>query len=455
MKNQRLTRGLAGLAVASLIAAACGGSDESSDSTDAPTTDPAPTESAGEPEPAPEPADGEAVELDFSTWANPAEEAAFNTIIANYEAANPNVTVNLDVTPPPPDYTNQVDVALAGGTAPDIVRGGFVGMIINWAKADGVIDLAPYLEDGFTDDYQSPALNLMSFDGSPHALPLHQDTIGLFYNKKYFEEAGLTPPATGEECWDRDTFLDNSTNLIDNTDAEIGFSHFYNNGKRYLSMVFDNGGQLYNDELSASQFNEAAAIETIEWTQRWFDEGHVSDGNTMKGSDDILTLFSSGRAAMMMHGFFIMPSLADQMDPAEWGVTHLPCSMRSGADVGGTGIAVTRDAENPEVAADFVKFLTSAESQAIFAADALFIPTRQSVIDAGMTWSSFQTEMEFFANEVMPLINPDQAVTMAQPTFPGINGAMANEIELAWTSGQSAEDTAANIAAAVDEALAG
>jgi multiple sugar transport system substrate-binding protein len=76
------------------------------------------------------------------------------------------------------------------------------------------------------------------------------------------------------------------------------------------------------------------------------------------------------------------------------------------------------------------------------------------VIDAGVEWSTLGEEMDFFASELLPELNPAMARVMALPDFPEIQRVIVDQLELAWTSGQSPEDTAANIAAGVAEAVA-
>jgi multiple sugar transport system substrate-binding protein len=393
------------------------------------------------------------VEISVAVWAGTAEEEGFRGIIERYQAVNPNVTVNLELLPAA-NALEQLDVRLAAGQAPDVVRGGFRGDIVHYAQTGGVIPLTPYLEEGYTDDFLPGAMELMTYQGEVYGLPLNTDTFGLFYNKAYFEQAGITPPASMEECWSYDEFISVAQQLRDNTDADYGFSHLATNGKRWMALLYENGGQLLSDDLTTPTITEPAGIDTIAWTQRWYTEELVPPGNTMRGQEVPENLFANGLAAMLIHGNYVMPYLVDNMDEGSWGVTYMPCGEGQGADFGGTGLAVTKDSQNPDVAADFVLFATNPENIAAFSAVTLFLPTRQSVIDSGIEWVTLAEEMDFFAAELLPEINPHMAQIMALPNFPAINRTIADQLELAWTSGQSAEDTAQAIADGVAAALA-
>jgi multiple sugar transport system substrate-binding protein len=394
------------------------------------------------------------VELLLAVWASSlAEEQGFRDIIERYQAENPNVTVNLELLPAA-TAVEQLDVRLAAGQAPDIVRVGFRGDAIHYAQAGGLVDLTPYLDDANLDDFLPAAMELMRYEGGIYGLPINTDTFGLFYNKAYFEQAGVTPPESAEACWTWDEFIEIGRQVQENSDAEYALSHLVTNGKRWLSLLYENGGQLFAEDMQTPMIEEPEGIETIAWTQSWYTEGLVPPGNSMRGQDLAENLFANGLSAMLIHGNYIMPYLVENMDEGSWGVTYLPCSTGQGNDFGGTGLSVTKDAENPEAAADFVQFATNPDNLAAYAASTLFLPTRQSVIDQGVEWSTLGEEMNFFAEELLPELNPAMARVMAMPEFPEIQRVLVDQLELAWTSGQSVEETAANIAAGLTEAVA-
>lgn len=396
----------------------------------------------------------DSTEISLAVWASSqAEEQGFRDIIERYQAENPNVTVNLELLPGA-TAVEQIDVRLAAGQAPDIVRVGFRGDAIHYAQSGGLVDLTPYLDEADTADFLPAAIELMRYEGGVYGLPFNTDTFGLFYNVAYFEAAGITPPASAEECWSWDEFIEISRQVQENSDADYALAHLVTNGKRWLSLLYENGGQLYADDLTTPMIQEPEGIQTISFTQQWYTDGLVALGNSMRGQELPENLFVNGLAAMLIHGNYIMPYLAANMDEGSWGVTYLPCSTGQGNDFGGTGLAITRDSQNPDVAADFLMFATSPESLAAYAATTQFLPTRQSVIDGGVEWAAQADEMNFFANEMLPELNPAMARIMAMPEFPEIQRVLVDQLELAWTSGQSAEDTAANIAAGIAEAVA-
>lgn len=108
----------------------------------------------------------------------------FNDLVAAFEELNAEVTVTI-LERPSRGYRDQTIVEMAAGTAPDIVRAGFRGDFAFYADAGGTIDLSPYLEEGFSEDFFQAAWTIASIDGVPYGIPLMTDTHALFYSDDY------------------------------------------------------------------------------------------------------------------------------------------------------------------------------------------------------------------------------------------------------------------------------
>ena len=394
---------------------------------------------------------GSAQEISFSTWGNTQEIELFNTMIDAFEADHPGVTVEL-VERPAQGYRDQVVAELAAGEAPDIVRVGFVGDFAFYADAGGTVDLSPYLEEGFADDFFEAAWTIVTYDDKPYGIPFVTDTHALFYNVDYINEAGITVPTSMDECWSWEEFSEQSRTAMENSDADYGHAALWN-AKRWLLFLYGNGGQVLNDSLTEAAMNSEAAVETVAWTKSWYDDGLSPLSTTMKFSERAEDLFINGSIAFLISGSWHLPALRENMLSYDWDVTYLPCTPNGqDADLGGNGFAVTKDSENPEVAADFIKFMTNTENMRTFASEAFFNPVRNSALE-GLEYPEFNEQMLLFA-EVAATVNPHHAAVQGLPIFPQIATIMADELDLAFVGVQSAEDTAQNISAKIDAALA-
>lgn len=100
-------------------------------------------------------------------------------------------------------------------------------------NASEVIDLNNYYQD-ITQLYQ--------LDGKTYAIPKDYDTIGLWYNKALFDEAGLSYP---DESWTWDTLAETAEKLTDKEKGQYGFaSPAANNQDGYYNLIFSMGGGI-------------------------------------------------------------------------------------------------------------------------------------------------------------------------------------------------------------------
>ncbi len=393
----------------------------------------------------------EAIELTLAIGGGPGEFAGFQKIIDAFEAENPGVTVEL-LERPGQGFKEQIITELAAGEAADIIKVGFVGDFAFYADAGGTIDLSPYLEEGFSDDFYEAAWAISSYDGKPYGVPMVWDTHALFYNTDYVEQAGIEVPQSIDECWTWEEFDDMSRAAMENSDADYGHAALWN-AKRWMLFLYGNGGQVLTDDLSASAINSDATVQTIEWMQNWYDEGLSPGSTSMKMSERAEELFMNGAIAFLISGSWHMPALRDQMTSMGWDVTYLPCTPNGqDADLGGNGLAVTKDSEHPELAAEFIKFATQTDNMREYASSAFFNPVRKSAME-GLEYPEFNEQMLLFS-EVAATIDPHHASVQGMSVFPQIATIMADELDLAFVGGQDAAETAQNMEDKINAVLA-
>ena len=118
--------------------------------------------------------------------------SVMQAVIADYEAANPNIKINYTMQAPK-NYRSRFIAASTGANPPDIVRihNTWLPMLKkDLAPAPDTIlkvsDLSAY--------YPIVQKNFVS-SGKIYALPLEIDGLSLIYNEDIFKEAGATPPS--------------------------------------------------------------------------------------------------------------------------------------------------------------------------------------------------------------------------------------------------------------------
>jgi multiple sugar transport system substrate-binding protein len=356
MKTRRVLGAMLALV---LVAGACGSDDKSSSAADATTaggasTDPpaadATTADAGTTAPA------EKVTISVSNLPPTTEQGsrdAFLKRVEEFQAANPNITIE------PNEY--EWDIAtfsaqLAGGTLPTVFQIPFTdvqGLIQNGQIADitGEVSNLPYA------DKFNPNVLAVSQDsaGKIYGLPLGAYGIGLNYNRKLFEQAGLDPDAP-PTTWDE---VRTAAKKIADATGNAGYAQMSQSntgGWMLTTLTYALGGRMQTGSGAdvKATINNPGTKKGLEMLKamRWTDNSMGS--NFLFDWGGINQEFAAGKVGMYMGGSDVYNSLVTEnnVDPDSYGLTILPLD---GADAGvlggGTVLSVRGDASPAEIAA--------------------------------------------------------------------------------------------------------
>ncbi len=393
------------------------------------------------------------VTLSLAVWGAQAEEDAFNAAIRRYQQLHPNVTIKLEVSGNSSQLYQMVDTRLAGRQAPDLFRVQYQ-QLGRYAAARAVVDVSKYLDAGYDKGFLPAFWQAVSFKGKPHALPHHTDTFAVYTNRELMAKIGVQAPTSLEQSWSWAEFIRISRALKDKAAVPYGFAMSWQNGAayRWLPFLYQHGGQLLNADSTATQLSKREGVETIAWTQSWFKEGLVPPSSSIKSSEQPQNLFANGTIGMLIGGDWQIPFLSKNMK-AEWDVTYMPRDVGMASDLGGNALAISRDCKNPDVAADFLKFMVDEANMEDFVTAAQFLPVRSTLAARELPYKLRPEAMGVFVRQAAT-IPVHMVTTETLPNFAKINARLTDELDLAFTSGQDATTTARNIDSQVQPLLA-
>jgi multiple sugar transport system substrate-binding protein len=395
-------------------------------------------------------------ELTFFSWNIESDLRSFRELINKYEKQHPDVSINLQ-TVPEGNFDEWFGTRLAAGKAPDIQRMTWQS-IGRYSSQGALVDFSQYVDEGYSDAFEPVFWRAVSYEDKPYALPHHTDTFAVYYNTDYFDKLGVDIPQKGPQSgWSWDQFIDVARQVKDETDAEYAFAFGFqgpNTGYRWLPFLYQNGGQLLNENMDSPQITDQAGIDAIAWTQSWFEEKLIPAGSTIKATDStgVTNLFATGNIGMMIHGDWMMPYLEDNMKDFDWDVTYMVRNAEMASDLGGNCLAITKDSQNPELAADFIKFVVNEENMRYFCRNSQFLPIRKSLIEQGIDYSYRPDAMQKFLEQAKT-IPAHMAGVETHPAFNQINAVLEDQLELAFTLQQEPEKTAQNIGNGIKEVL--
>ena len=171
-KNMRnMKKALAAVAAVATLASltACGGSDGGNDA----------KANAG---------DAEKADLVFWGWDT---GNTMKALIADFEKANPGITVKSNNTGTASDTQTALSNAVAAGKgAPDVVMLEDP-TVTQFAVTGDLVDLTTYGADKLEDDFSAGPWSKLQYDGKPYALPIDSGPEVFFYNDAVLKKAGV------------------------------------------------------------------------------------------------------------------------------------------------------------------------------------------------------------------------------------------------------------------------
>ena len=425
MKKKVLSLLLATSMVVSL--AACGGKEAPAES-QAPAADtkveeskPAEDTKAEAEAPADEP-----VTLKWAIW-DESTTVYWGDLKKAYEAANPNVTVEM-VDLGSTDYMTVLATELSGeGSDFDVVTIKDVPGYATLVQKNAILPLDDYIKaDGVDLAQYAGATDQVTVDGSLYELPFRNDFWVVFYNKDIFDAKGVAYPTNDMTFEEYDAL---ARQVTDTTFGAQTYGTHYHTWRSAVQLfgVLDGKHTILDGEYEFFKpyYEMVLAQEK---------DGVCRSYNDLKTEGlHYSAAFSGGDVAMMNMGSWYIPTLisniANGTDDASlcgnWGIVKYPHAegVEAGSTLGTiTGISIASATDTPDAAWDFVKFVSGAEGAAVLASSGNFpaIMTND-VKDAIAGLEGFPTDAE--SKEALTVSNLYLEVPYA-PNVSEINSAI-------------------------------
>ncbi|KQQ07382.1 ABC transporter substrate-binding protein [Rathayibacter sp. Leaf296] len=390
--------------------------------------------------------------LTFTTWASESEQAAFESLITDFEAANEGVDVQLNVVPYDQMFSN-IDAQLSSGEAPDVFRVDY-GNLGVYSSQEQLLDISEYFTQEQIDAFTPAFWEAVSYEGVPYGVPHQTDVSALLVNTELLAAAGITDvPTTLDEAWTWEEFADVATTLRASLPAEQ-YPFVYNwqlgGTPRWLSWLFEADGALLEEDGTTPAIDSPEGAKALDFTKSFFENDWVPPTSSVKSATYADSFFTEETAAMAFAGSFLVPDIDDLAD-FEWVATPMPVDQRGATDLGGNALVATADTANPELAAEFLTFMTEAENMSEFCAATNELPTRSDIDPASIEFAVRPDVMPVFVEQAST-ITPRDVQQLTSPFLAQISVAMQDQLEQAFVNGRSTEETLTDLSDAIGQA---
>ena len=243
-------------------------------------------------------------------------------------------------------------------------------------------------------NFAQGVVDLYNVDGAQISIPKDVSTIGLWYNKTLFDEAGVEYP---NENWTWDDLLSAAHDLTDSEKGVYGLNAPLNTEENLFNYVYQNGGDILINDKTESGYSLPETQEALEWYANLSLVEKVSPSQTQFAENGNSTLFTSGKVAMGMFGSWMYNEfITNEYTAKNCAVAALPQGKAGNATIyNGLGNSVAANTKNKEAAIKFIEFLGSEEANIIQGEYASAIPAygaaQQAWVEA-TTKNNFDTQ---------------------------------------------------------------
>jgi len=306
------------------------------------------------------PASDLTADITYAFW-DETQKAAIEANVAGFNELYPNIKVNLDVTSWE-GYWTKLQTQASSDTLADLFWLNGPNFQL-YASNGKVLPITSEVDAGGIDpnNYPKGLVDLYNLDGVQYGVPKDFDTIGLWYNKAIFAQAGVDLP-TNDWTW---ADLSTAANAISSAlggQGIYGVAGGMDGQTTYYNTVFQAGGKIISEDGSTSGYSEKA---TQEGLQFWTDLIASGASPSMSQLTDTPAdqWFTSGKLAMFYGGSWARTAIAGSAVANDVDVAALPAGEQEATVIHGVANVVAANGHNIAAAQALQVYLASKEAQ--------------------------------------------------------------------------------------------
>jgi multiple sugar transport system substrate-binding protein len=325
---------------------------------------------------------------------SPARTDVIKTMIASFEATNPNIKVQL-ISPPLESADNKISTMLNTKEDLDVMEVRDV-TVKQFVTNKWVADLSTFTSawSGYKDLNANSLAMANYIDNKPYYIPYGLYQKMLYYRKDWFDQKGLTPPKTWDELY-KDAKI-----LTDSANNRFGYS--FRGGAGADGYIVDlirdyNGANVNtNDAMflnsGATIFSTPEAKQAMTLHVNLYKDGSPKDSVNWAFAEQVQG-FVSGATGMLIQDPDTIQPVNQKLATGTWATAPMPTGPTgtSHYKVGAAGWGMTSYSKHPNEAWKLIEFMSSPEQNAIFTKTAGVIPINNSAsVDSYFTEGAYK-----------------------------------------------------------------
>ena len=329
--------------------------------------------------------EAETVELDiFQSKTVIAEQ--FEAMAAEFEEANPNVTVNVETVGGSADWQTILKSRFTADEGPDVYNIEGPAQYELWSE-----NIADLSGEPFTEEAVASAMAPLNINGNQYGAPVNFEGYGYIYNKDIFEDAGIDElPTSFSELADVAQQLEDAGYTAFST----GYGTWWVIGLHMLNVAFaqqDDPAQFMEDLTNgdASMANNRVfqdLQQLVDLTVEYAEDNPLATNHNQQ-----VQMLANGQVAMIQQGVWKEVALFEANPDLNIGLIPLLINDQAKMDRVPVGVPwyfvvnAQRSAAEQEVAKEFINFMMISDTGQRYAVEEFgYIPAYKGVSSEGL-----------------------------------------------------------------------
>jgi len=299
----------------------------------------------------------ETVTVSVMTWNSGFHIEVDQGLVDQFEAANPNIKVELISVPQ--GYDDKVLTAHAAGNTPD---GFLMWNTPQFVEAGIAEELTSYVErDNYDMDQYHPVMKKWAYyKGGLYGLPKDYTPRAIYYNKNVFDEAGIPYPESGWTFEDFKNTVSKLTNGLNGGDARYGYVAIPGHTYAMQGYIWSNGGDLCSpDGKTASGYIDSPeVVEVVKWYKELYDMS-ITTGTTDAYQNLGQNEFQTGIVGLMDNGSWPLSVFIEDTS-LDFGIVAPPVprkGMTPSPVIHSSTYSMFAKAKNKDAVWEYIKFV--------------------------------------------------------------------------------------------------
>jgi arabinogalactan oligomer/maltooligosaccharide transport system substrate-binding protein len=354
------------------------------------------------------------------------EKAAFEKVVASYNATKGGKTKVTTLAVPFDAFADKITAAVPRGKGPDV----FIyaqDRLGGWIEAGNTVEpIDFFVEDDIKARFIPTTIEAMTYQQSLYGLPLNYKVVTMIYNKKLV----TTPPKTSTEL------AALAKKMADPKTGKFGVAYSYSDFYYHSALMNAFGGGVF-DKTRKPTLNSAGNVKSLDYLMKWVTKDKILP---LEPSTALITsLFNEGKAGIVFSGPWFLAEISKGID---YGLALLPKIDEAGQPMKPwmtvEGVYIAAPSKNKDAAYEFVKYVTDVGAGKVLALEGRQTPANKNVY----------TDPKVGADSILNAFRQQVEIAVPMPNLP--------EMTMVWSPATTAMNKIVNSAAtpkaAMDEA---